>query len=358
MTIDPFSTDFAESEVDSADAVARFIHAAKLIREWQEAQLPKMSDNGLLARFGKFLGSTKTFKRALTGDVSELRDVESKWLPQYEEVVRLIEADRNTTAEPMYKDLPFLKPILADATRLMGAVGNRRLMMIEGDTGHGKSVALRAIKEKFGDRAVLCEADESWFRAAAALGALSLATGAVSKATALARQLNDRQNQLIEHIRPRRLVIIDEFQHSGGRTLNALKTLINRTDSVFIVAGMRTLMQKLSTANQEEARQLTHNRLFARHVLTGPGIEDAKIFFERRLGVDLKDKQILDAISALIVHRNGGGGRPELVAAHLGGMAFLRNVADTVKDLIGTDKVDAKTLMEAANHVKKQATGW
>lgn len=343
------------TEAADTSAVARFAQAAQFVREWQEGQLPKMSDNALLARFPR-LGSTKTFKRALDGDTTELKDIESKWLPAYEGVMRDIEAERNSTAEPLYSDLPMLKPLLADATRLISTTGIKRLMLIEGDTGHGKSFALRAIKQKFGDRVTLCEADESWFRAASAVGQLSLACGVVESEAALSRQLSGRINALCSHIKGRRIIGIDEFHHSGGGFLNILKTLINRTDSVFIVAGMKTLMDKLSAAAAQEARQLTHNRLFCRHTFTGPGIEDAKMFFSRRLKLDESDARLGTAIAALISHKQTGS-KPELVAAHLGGMAFLRNVADTCRDLIGTDKVDAETLIKAANFVKQQATG-
>jgi type II secretory pathway predicted ATPase ExeA len=342
-------------EEPSLDALGRFNAVAKTIREWQEGQLPKMSDNMLLARFPD-LGSTKTFTRALRGDGEELRDIESRWLPRYEGVVRMIENARDSQAETIYHDLPLLKPILADATRLITGMGIKRLMLIEGDTGHGKSFALRAIKEKFGDRAIMCEADESWFRASSAVGQLSLACGVKDTEAGLGRQLVTRINDLVAHVKGRRMILIDEFHHSGGGFLNILKTLINRTNSVFVVAGMKTLLDKLSTAAAQEARQLTHNRLFSRHTLTGPSVEDAMMFLSRRLTLEAEDKKMKDAISALIAHKSAGS-KPELVAAHLGGMAFLRNVADECRNLIGSEPVDADTLMKAANLVKRQAIG-
>ncbi len=354
MTIAPLSDEALD--ITSQDEAQRFTVAAQAIREWQRAQLPKLSDKALLAKFPK-LGSTKTYVRvADQQDTTQLKDIGSKWMLDYEDIVRQIEAEREDTQEQVYEDMPSLQPILASVARLMQVTGNRRLIIIEGDTGHGKSFILRALKNRYGERAVLCEADESWFRASTAVGQLSLATKAVDNEAGLARQLGARINQLVAHNKGRRIIFIDEFHHCGGGTLNVIKTLINRTNCVIVVAGMKTLLAKLSAAAAEEARQLTHNRLFARHTLTGPSVEDASLFFERRLGVDLSNKQITTAIGALISQK-GGGGRTELVAAHLGGMAFLRNVAEFCRDLVGDGPIDATTLIEAANAAKQQATG-
>lgn len=345
-----------EDDVNASDETiaARLVAAAREIREWQEAQMPRLSDNALIEKF-KALGSTKTFNRLRQGDTAQLRDIEHNWLPAYEGVLRLIEAERDAVAEPVYDDLPFIQPILSDAMRLVRANGIKRLMMIEGDTGHGKTFALRAIKQKLGARAFFVEADEAWARPSAAVGQLLIATQWCDSSDFMISLFAPRLLKLIEHIRGRRVILLDEMHHMSGATLNVIKTLINRTNSVFIGAGMKTLLDKLRASAAQEARQLTHNRLFARHALTGPGIEDARIFLRRKL--KLEENAATDKAICRIIEAPGQeGGKPVPVAAHYGGMAFLRNVVDRCNDL-GIAKVDGTDLLQAAEYVKRQATG-
>ena len=67
------------------------------------------------------------------------------------------------------------------------------------------------------------------------------------------------------------IIAIDEGHHCTGSVLNVIKTMLNQTEALMILAGMNTLLRKLRATSSEEAKQLMHNRLFAKLELSGAG---------------------------------------------------------------------------------------
>jgi hypothetical protein len=351
-----FQTILPSAPQTHEEACRRFHQAATKIREWQAAQRPVLSDKVLVDRFSR-LGSTKTYKRALDSDFADLKDIMTKWAPRYEAVWEEIECSRDNPVEDVYHDMPFLQPVMESALRLVQVAGLKRFMIIEGDTGHGKTFALRAIKQKIGDKALMTEADTSWCRPATAAGDMLIHTKAVEKVEQLPVYMGQRLTLLKRHLLARRVLLIDELQHFSGQSLDIIKTIINQTNSVVIGAGMATLIAKLSNTAAEEARQLTHNRLFARHRLTGPGVADAKLYFSRRLDLQGAETQKMEkAIHGVIYQTVQGQNEPIPVAAQYGGMAYLRNIVDECINN-GNHKADAADITEAAKIVRKQVTG-
>lgn len=275
------------TETELSPVHAELLNLGERIRVWQLAQEPKLSDEALRARFPE-LGSTRTYKRIHTGDGIESLDGD-EWLAKYQATwERINEADLVRAAEPVYDDLSPTVAARAAVAALMQETGNQRLVVIQGDTGTGKSVALRAIREKYGRTAFLIESHEGWGSLASALryfaDGLGIRPGDDGSRPASA---GDWLELIVERLnaRGRRIVLLDECQHWGGEMLNALKTLINRTDSVFVVAAIGTLWEKLTRNRYLEAKQLTLNRMLERVVLDGPGLDDARKILDRRAGV-------------------------------------------------------------------------
>ena len=71
MTTAPESLPIA-SLPEETDTARQLVAAALAIREWQASRPTRIVDEALVKRFPA-LGSTKTYKRLLTGDTVELR---------------------------------------------------------------------------------------------------------------------------------------------------------------------------------------------------------------------------------------------------------------------------------------------
>jgi len=275
------------TEAEFSPVHADLLNLGERIRAWQLSQTPRLSDEALRSRFPE-LGSTRTYKRIHTGDGIDGLDGD-EWLAKYQSAwERISESELVRTAEPVYDDLSPTVAARAAVAALMQETGNQRLVVIQGDTGTGKSVALRAIRERYGRTAYLIESHEGWSSLASALRYFAEGLG-IRPGDGGARPMSsgDWLELIIEKLnaRGRRIVLLDECQHWGGEMLNALKTLINRTDSVFVVAAMGTLWEKLTRARYLEAKQLTLNRMLERVVLDGPSVDDARKILDRRAEV-------------------------------------------------------------------------
>lgn len=282
------------TETDLSPVHEELLNLGERIRAWQLSQTPKLSDEALRSRFPE-LGSTRTYKRIHTGDGIEGLDGD-EWLAKYQAAwERINEAELVRTAEPVYDDLSPTVAARAAVAALMQETGQQRLVVIQGDTGTGKSVALRAIREKYGRTAFLIESHEGWSSLASALRYLAEGLGVrPGDGGARPSSSGDWLELIVERLnaRGRRIVLLDECQHWGGEMLNALKTLINRTDSVFVVAAMGTLWEKLTRARYLEAKQLTLNRMLERVVLDGPTVDDARKVLDRRAGLKPSKERI------------------------------------------------------------------
>jgi Rad3-related DNA helicase len=311
------------------------IQLARNIRGWQEAQTPKVSDEQMLKRFAG-LGSTKTYRRLRDGDTDGL--VCDNHLPKYRGTWAQIEsASGAAAAESIYPDLT---PSLECAVAVAGLIpqrGKTRLVLIEGPTGSGKTSALGIIAEKYVGSVARTEAHEGWASLNCALGDIAVALGASRED--LPSSTSDRLTLCIGLAqKQRRVLLIDEGHHCTAQVLNAIKTFLNLTDSVVVIAGIDTLWRKLTARSWEEARQLIHNRLYERVRLAAPSAADVVTFLTRRLPA----LPIGEAKSAA----------PKVAAmsSHLGHFAFLRRVAERLA--AQPDDLDAIAILAAATALK------
>ncbi len=281
------------------------------------------------------LGSPKTLAKILDGDFAEM-NVAAK-LPDYRGVLAAMAVQKNSwAAEALYDDLGGAQELQLAALRLRQHNGKDRLILIEGGSGSGKTSSIDLLEAGGSVGSILyrMEADESWKSLRVALRAILIRAG-VSQ-DAIPQATGDRMELAVTVLKRkgRVFLVVDEAHHVSGAVLNLFKTLLNCTDIMLILAGMKTLLQKLRAASSEEATQLIYNRLFARISLAGPDPAGTREFLVRRLGVE-------------------GGWRPYVCeniassAVHAGHWSYLRRIVDQLK-AGGTTDPDEADLCGAA----------
>lgn len=293
---------------------------ARTIRDWQIGRPSKLSDEALIRRYPS-LGSTKTFKRILSGDTDELRVEE--WAAKYKAVLTQIDAEAVEASknEDLYDDLDNATAVRTAVAKVVRSMGIERLVVIEGDTGSGKTSTLSVVASLY--PAIRLDASVGWRSFASAMGDLALALGMADSVGKLPVSGSARLDAIVRHIGDSRLLIlIDEGHHMTADTLNALKHLINVTQARFVVAAQSTLWRKLAAASLQEVKQLLLNRLSARVYLGGPTRDDAMTFLAHRCGLSVEPETGIEIART---------------AAKYGNYAFLRRLAaallETKKDL-------------------------
>lgn len=248
---------------------------AARIRAFQEAR--QHSDNEMLRKFAD-LGSTKTYKRILDGDLAEL-DLERQ-LTNYRRVWALIEAIQERTAggDVTFLDLSAPRRLIRAVLEIWEEKSNARVILVEGDTGLGKTKALAALMEKLGSNVLPVQCWGCWDDSSMALlGALLDALGEKNYAAAIVPRLK----KVKELLNARRItVVFDEGHHLGPGQLNTIKGLVNDTPGQFVILAMPTLWGKIERDAWQEVRQLTGNRLAERIRLDLDGA-DVKKLLER-----------------------------------------------------------------------------
>jgi len=273
----------------------------------------RWSDAATLRNFA-LLGSTKTYKRLLLGDTSEL-DIERQ-LINYRSVwesIKALSGDADPDEE-LYEELYAAAALSEAFLDVMEISSLDRVIILQGPTASGKSAARRLLMRTWKTRLLLIEASVAWNdRPMAMLGAILHALGRVE----IPWHLMDRYELTVDLLREtRRGLIIEEAQHLGPRCLNQMKSLINNTPGEFIPITIDTLWRRLETAAYEECRQISTNRLH-RRINLGPEVrvEDATLILTRRLNLDA-DEAANAACSLVPICRTHGR------------LAFLRGICN------------------------------
>jgi type II secretory pathway predicted ATPase ExeA len=320
---------------NSMDA-AELREIAQWIREWQLVK--KISDAALCKKFIG-LGSTKTFKRILDNDLDEL-DLE-KQLTNYRTVRALIESlgDDEGKKEELYSDLTPAVHFSRVLLETMRESGIARFILMIGDTGTGKTMSLRVMREKYGQRLFAIEANVAWKDSPMAmLGAILVDAFGVKDPP---YNTIERLNKVIERLKASRVcLLIDEGHHIGPNCLNLIKTLINQTPGEFVVAAKETLWKKLEREAYDEAKQLTRNRLAEKITLAGADRADVKKLLERRINWENGDSK---TGVKLIMDR---------ASAH-GHLAFAREVINRVNEMAEKEPVSIELFTAAVTAEEK-----
>jgi energy-coupling factor transporter ATP-binding protein EcfA2 len=327
MTSTTETTDLTTSTGD------QLVQLAQNIRDWQAARPTKLSDEALIRRYPS-LGSTKTYKRILSGDTDELRVDE--WIGKYTSVLNQIDAEAADASkrEDLYDDLSNARAVRSAVSRVVRSAGIERLVVIEGDTGCGKSSTLSMIAATYPSTKL--DASVGWRSFASAMADLAIALGIADEVEKLPTSGAARLDLIVRYLGDsRRLILIDEAPHMTADSLNALKHLINRTQSCFVIAPQSTLWRKLAAASLQEVKQLLLNRLSGRVYLSGPTKDDVATFlFKRAHGLELS---------------NAAAEEIARTAGRYGNYAFLRRLAaellETKKDIAESTALEiTKTL--------------
>jgi len=304
----------------------------------QEFQLARKLSDSALAKQIPSIGSTKTYKRILSGDLKEL-DLENQ-LHGYRSAVAFIESmsGDEREEEELYDDLyPViqLRRAFFETTRDRGLA---RAIFLLGPTGSGKSSARKLLIEKYGQRLLTIEATVVWNDSPQAmLGAILAALG--KDDVAFPERLNEAVARLTKY---RRCLCIEEAHHLGPRCLNLVKTLINQTPAEFIFIAIDSLWKKLETRAYEEAKQLTGNRL-ADTIRLGRVVRenDVRKLLERRI-TNWENGDLKSAVKIVSEKANGSTGL----------YAFIREVCKRANEKAGKDEV---TLELFTNAVAEEA---
>jgi DNA transposition AAA+ family ATPase len=289
------------------------------IRAYQQAK--DLSDNAMVKKFAG-LGSTKTYSRVLNDDLSEL-DLE-KQLANYRAVWAVIESvgTDEETSEQLSGDLTGVRQVSRAILTAFKHNGLARFILVEGDTGTGKTSVRRLLLDQYGQRILCIEAADLWNdNPNAFLGEILRALG-VKEVPQLA---TDRLRKVLERLNETRVCIfIDEFHHLGPRCLNTVKTIINQSPGEIVGLAMPTLMKRIEREAYEECRQLTGNRLADRITLEIREGDLIKIIKRRIPAVNGELSQVV----RMLMDRT----------AKYGNLAFVRDVCTRVVELSeGTD---------------------
>ena len=322
----------AREQADSLES--QLLATSRQIEGYRQARRPVPSDRAW-CREWPGLGSPKTLALILAGDLSTVSAAAK--LPHYRGVLSALASQTKAyAAEELYEDLAGAQEVCLAALRLMHHHGKDRLILIEGGSGSGKTSALDVLAAGEGSGSMIrLEADETWKSNRVAMYHLLTALGVPD--AEIPAPTGERLDKLIAVVsrRGRVIIALDEAHHVTGAVLNLCKTLLNRTEALLILAGMKTLLQKLRASASEEAKQLIHNRLFSRVTLAGPDAEGAREFLTRRLKVPGGWKAA--TVAALVQ-----------AAAHAGHWSYLRRVVDQLLTAGLADPTDADLL--AAGH--------
>ena len=321
------------NENENTKDVAELTDLARRIHAWQERG--GLTNARLLREFRE-LGSDRTFRDLRSGRLEGYDP--ARQLEAYRAVWAQIEAREGQAAEePVYADLDAVRLVREAALAAMRATGINRVVMVTGDSGSGKTTALRWLRGKYGSRVIALEASIVWDdRPGELLGALLEAGGADGMPSSGPLRLAAAVEFLC---RSRRMVAVDEAQHLGPRCLGAIKTLVNRTPGEWMLLAMGTLRRRMDLAAYEEARQLSTNRL-AESVRLGLTQDDVARYIAHAFPA--ADKKDIKAGAALVRD----------AAQHAGNWSFVRDAVQQARDMTPEGQQPAVlTFSEAAGAV-------
>ena len=247
------------------------------IRDWQQQQ--NYTDARMCTDFE--IGSQRTYEAVCQNRFDGL-DVD-RWLPAYRTAWEQMQL-RTTAGEevPLYDDLTPVLLLRTALVRAMRELGNDRLIILEGDTGSGKTCALDAVRKKYGSRIMICEADETWRDSIHAMLSDLLKGYGVQpplSASSCMEKLLEKQRAI------RRCLVIEEAHHMGPRGLNVIKSIINRSPGEVIIVGLPELLKRMQLDAYQESRQLIHNRLSERITLDHSAPSDVEKILIRSGGI-------------------------------------------------------------------------
>jgi hypothetical protein len=300
------------------------------------------------------LGTDKTFGLIVKpgSDLSELK-IEERWLHAYRSVWHQIEGAEDAQMPGLIADLQGPVELCRAFLETRTELGNRRFILLLGDSGVGKSSAIQALKSKpYGGNVVTVEACSIWRNDKTTKGTDMPLLRAIGKALGL-RDLPRGRDTLLEVVIAklqgvRRCLCIDEAHHLCPDGFNAIKALINMTPVIVVATAIPHLWDKLSgsRAAWAECKQLTGNRLK----------ELIHLRLQKQDVVRVLETNLTDLAAALAPKDMERAAAAILTeAVHLGNLSFVEAVVRRYRREIKAGQDHSfETLLNATAATKKQ----
>jgi len=295
----------------------------------------KLSDKLWCARYGRYVGSPKTWRERLRGDLSGLNT--DKWTKRLRELTAALEG--GSVIEVFHDTMPFYLRLEAGVGLLEGQVNDRRVFACLAQTGVGKTVSGRRLisqaiaRDWNGPRRVFVSALNTWREnkvtilrgLATSLGCTPEASGANAAMDAIVSTLRSDP----------RTVFIDEAHQGGVMLMRIIKDLVNETPARFVYLALRTEFDRVrsaSTGNIVEARQ------FLRRCLQ-------PVFDIYADGVDVRD--VVAYLKSALPSADGAKSVAQDIASLLrcrGNISTLADAVDEATAMCAADDTDPDPL--------------
>jgi len=331
-------TTTAHPETDSA---SQLLSAAQNIEVFRKDL--NLTKAALLRQYPE-LGTDKTYGKITGGDLNQL-DVE-KWFEQYRHVWNQIQHDEQGADDGLIEGLSAPVELCRSYLETRTERGNARFILILGDTGVGKSSAIRVMKAKpYGGLMAVVEASDAWRGQHGTAGPLLNAIAAALGMKGLPTRKDEKLNEVVSRLQgQRRCLVIEEAHHLCPQGLNTLKTLINLTPVIIVATAIPVLWDRVagSKAAWAEVKQLVGNRL-AERIVIQLGLEDITAFLKQR-ETGLSDGDVKKAAARL-----------KEEARTLGNMKFVdRATARYLREVRQGQDASLETFLNAIAQEKKR----
>lgn len=251
--------------------------------------------------------SAKEIKAAAAGKYDELAAFSI--IDQVKAMAAAIGGGSEDGADTLYEDMSTAKAVRAAYTRLRLSNTKAKLVIVEGQTGMGKTSAGEIIANKTRELNPTAsihhiEASAAWKgRPGPMMAAMLSALGMPDNSRATASKLE----KLVEALGQRPTTfIMDEIHDGGVDMLRTLKTLLNRSGVKIILLAHPRLFRDLENEAWDDVRQLTGNRLLARIDLGRVNEADVTLMLTKRLPLLTGDSRA-SAAAALTKAAHGNG---------------------------------------------------
>jgi type II secretory pathway predicted ATPase ExeA len=325
---------------EDQDTERQLLQLAQHIEEYRKA---RGTTKAAWLRAYPDLGTDKTYSKIVDGRLEELDH--ARWLEQYRHVWQQLETVPEDTAEAeLYADLSAPFALCRAFLETAREQGNARVLLLQGDSGTGKTSAIRVLQGKpYGSRVMVVEATDAWKTrggrgtGAALLRALARRLGI----TDLPARRDDLVDEVVSKLKQRRIcIVVDEAHHLCPEGVNAIKHLVNQTPGEFILVALPVLWAKLESSREAwvECKQITGNRL-AERITLELRREDVARFVAAKLGGLAGWTEAMGKEAA---------GELVKLAPRLGNLAFVRDVCKRVMAAVAAGEELSQAAVEMA----------
>lgn len=223
-----------------------------------------------------------------------------------------------------------------------------RMILVQGTTGTGKTKCLEAVQRTMGNAVVLVTGDPSWQTLMGVIRSLYIGLGICTEeswGTERPRKNIDGMARIYATLGDsRKILLFDECQEMTGegakQGLNFIKALLNKTRCIIGIAAVSSLWTKIQASVWEEAMQIALKRTWETITLTGPTLEDCRLYMLRKAGLSLQPADCVELRTK---------------AAGKGDYQFLNRVVTELRKTGGTDaKALSRAVAAVAERIDRQ----